>query len=365
VTAAVTTDAESNKAKIVAGIGGHLKGFDTFTAYDTRNENLRLAVSFAPERTKELIAVQEINSETTVLYPYRLRHNALAEFVAVELVNKTPNPVEISIECSGENLPKLRRGLTLDGSKREIVEIAGPRGLRELPAGFYHYTIDIAAFQRGRQEIRRQFAFEMKDSHDWSGDSNDLNYCIQPHETEILQTARAILSECGKGQAVLQPISAAQCFYDFLKSSFRYVHDPRPLHARQGRVQYATETLHFKSGDCEDLTILMVSLLESVGIRAAFVEVNAPQSEEGHIFLLFDSQENVADVVEDDSLQRYVVRQDKASKTHLFIPLELTQLNQTFEQARLHALSVYQKYGIDQHGLAKGFVKIIDVPDGE
>ncbi len=110
VTTAVATDAESNKAKIVAGIGGHLKGFDTFAAYDTRNEDFRLAVSFAPERTKELIAVQEINPETTVLYPYRLRHSALSEFVAIELVNKTSNSVEISVECSGENLPKLRRG---------------------------------------------------------------------------------------------------------------------------------------------------------------------------------------------------------------------------------------------------------------
>lgn len=360
MTTAVTTDPESNKAKLMLGLGGHLKGFDTFAAYDARNEDFRLAISFAPERTKELVAVQKINNETNVLYPYRLRHSALSEFVAVELVNKTTSPVEISIECSGENLPKLREGMTLGGSEREVVEIAGSRGLQELPAGFYQYTIDIAAFQRGRQEIRRQFSFEMKDSHDWSGDSNDLNYFIQPHEAQILQTARMILLQCEEKQRSPHPVNIAQCFYDFLRSSFRYVHDPRPLHARQDRVQYATETLDLKSGDCEDLTILLVSLLESVGIRAAFVEVNPPQSEEGHIFLLFDSQENVASVVNDDSLQRYVVRQDQVSKAHLFIPLELTQLENSFEEARLDALSTYQKYGIDQHGLAKGWVKIID-----
>ncbi len=252
--------------------------------------------------------------------------------------------------------------MTLAGSEREVVEIAGLSRLHDLPAGFYNYTIDIAAFQRGRQEIRRHFSFEMKDSHDWSGDSNDLNYFIQPHETKILKTARAILSQCGEKQITQQAVNIAQCFYDFLRSSFKYVHDPRPLHARQDRVQYPTETLDLISGDCEDLTILMVSLLESVGIRAAFVEVNSPHSEEGHIFLLFDSQEDVAAIVNGDSLQRYVVRQNDALIAHLFIPLELTQLDQTFEQARLHALSIYQKYGIDQHGLAKGWVKIIDSP---
>jgi hypothetical protein len=365
LTAAFARASDNQHSKLIFGMGGNIGGFDAFAAYEAREQDFRIAISFAPERAKELIEVGEFTSSTPILYPYRLKHNVPAWLSKIELINKTAKPVEVAMKVSGHDLPTIRKGITLNGDKPNSLEVPISPNLQKLLTGQYNYTIELTAFQRGRQEIRRQFSFEMKDSHDWSGDSNDLNYFIQPHETEILQTARTILSECGKGQAVLQSISAAQCFYNFLKNSFRYVHDPRPLHARQDRVQYATETLRMKSGDCEDLTILMVSLLESVGIRAAFVEVNPPQSEEGHIFLLFDSQAAAAGVAGEDNLQRYVVRQNDALIAHLFIPLELTQLDQPFEQARLHALSVYQKYGIDQHGLAMGWVKIIDTPGAE
>ncbi len=222
----------------------------------------------------------------------------------------------------------------------------------------YEYEVKIVAFQRGRQEIKRQFSFEMKDAHDWSGDSRDLNYFIQPEDDIILKTARALLARC---QVNSRPETIAECFYNFFRDSLRYVHDPRPLRARQDRVQYATETLKLKSGDCEDFTILTVSLLESVGIQAAFVDAIPPQSEEGHVFLLFDSQKRVTEVVNgQDNLQRYIVRQRPDGSARLFIPLELTRLEQSFENAWREALALYQKLALDEHGLAEGWMKIID-----
>jgi transglutaminase-like putative cysteine protease len=313
----------------------------------------------APERNKELITVSEVKLAAHTLYPYRLKHRDPAELATVELVNATTKTVEINIQCSGHNLPKLSRGLALTESERTAIAIPVPHVLQDLPAGAYEYEVRIVAFQRGRQEIKRQLIFEMKDTHDWSGDSRDLNYFIQPEDDEIMKTARLLLA---RSRVNSRPEAVAECFYNFFRDSLRYVPDPRPLRQRQDRVQYAAETLKFKSGDCEDFTILMVSLLEGVGVQAAFVEAMPPRSKEGHVFLLFDSQQRTAEVIDRDNLQRYIVRQNDDGSARLFIPLELTRLEQSFENAWHDALALYQKLALDEHGLAEGWVKIIDTP---
>ena len=49
-------------------------------------------------------------------------------------------------------------------------------------------------------------------------------------------------------------------------------------------LQYPTETLVRKSGDCDDLVAVFCSLLENAGIATAYVDVP------GHVFMAFDAQ---------------------------------------------------------------------------
>jgi len=46
-------------------------------------------------------------------------------------------------------------------------------------------------------------------------------------------------------------------------------------------LQFPNQTLEYKGGDCDDLSILFCALLESVGIETAFITVP------GHIFAAF------------------------------------------------------------------------------
>jgi tetratricopeptide (TPR) repeat protein len=48
-------------------------------------------------------------------------------------------------------------------------------------------------------------------------------------------------------------------------------------------LQFPRQTLEYKAGDCDDLSILFAALLESVGVETAFVTVP------GHIFLAFST----------------------------------------------------------------------------
>jgi tetratricopeptide (TPR) repeat protein len=67
-----------------------------------------------------------------------------------------------------------------------------------------------------------------------------------------------------------------------------YVQDPTTPYAELSAdktaldyLQFPGQTLAYKAGDCDDLSILYCALLESVGVRAAFI--TAP----GHIFMAF------------------------------------------------------------------------------
>lgn len=105
----------------------------------------------------------------------------------------------------------------------------------------------------------------------------------------------------------------------------RYVKDPQlawgssPLDS----VELPRETLAARSGDCDDLSVLYASLLESVGVPAAFVLVP------GHILVAFDSGVPAS--------RRQALSVD-ATRTvarggTLWVPVETTAVEADFERA--------------------------------
>lgn len=85
-------------------------------------------------------------------------------------------------------------------------------------------------------------------------------------------------------------------------------------------LQFPRETLEYRAGDCDDLSILYSALFESVGIEPAFVTVP------GHIFIAF-----ALDMSPDEARKTFsrsdelIFREDKA-----WVPLEITELEEGF-----------------------------------
>ncbi|MGL1891002.1 MAG: tetratricopeptide repeat protein, partial [Spirochaetaceae bacterium] len=109
-----------------------------------------------------------------------------------------------------------------------------------------------------------------------------------------------------------------------------YVVDPSSSYAELASnsssidfLQYPYQTLMYRGGDCDDLSILFCSLLEAVGINTAFITIP------GHIFMAFDSglSENEARAVFLDS-NKIIYENQKA-----WIPLETTMLKEGFNKA--------------------------------
>ena len=88
-------------------------------------------------------------------------------------------------------------------------------------------------------------------------------------------------------------------------------------------VQFPNQTLAYKAGDCDDITILYSALLESVGIETAFV--TAP----GHIFMAFNLG------MKPDSAAKLFAGTDDLILTEdeTWIPIEITLVRDGFLKA--------------------------------
>ncbi len=107
-----------------------------------------------------------------------------------------------------------------------------------------------------------------------------------------------------------------------------YAQDPTtPYEARGTKavpvdyLQFPRQTLGYKAGDCDDLSILFASMLESVGVETAFVTTP------GHILIAFALETNQAQ--SKFSNPRNLISRDGK----LWLPLEVTALKGTFSEA--------------------------------
>ncbi len=88
-------------------------------------------------------------------------------------------------------------------------------------------------------------------------------------------------------------------------------------------LQFPNQTLEYKSGDCDDLSILNCALLESVAIESAFITIP------GHIYIAFSLDMSPAEAQSQfSSIDDLIFMDDKA-----WVPLEITQIGDGFLRA--------------------------------
>jgi ligand-binding sensor domain-containing protein len=125
-------------------------------------------------------------------------------------------------------------------------------------------------------------------------------------------------------------LSKAMVLFEALhQHGIRYLEDASQPYAtrREGgvidHIQYPAQTLRSRTGDCDDLTVLYASLLESAGVSTALVDF--PE----HVFLLVDtglSRWEAYRLPLDDRLT--VVYGDR-----VWIPVEITRIDNSFYEA--------------------------------
>ncbi len=103
--------------------------------------------------------------------------------------------------------------------------------------------------------------------------------------------ARVVPDARSKGTpAVNSSFRSAMALFEAMRLyGVRYVPDPKAFSSKSANksevdyLQFASQTLDVKAGDCDDLSILYATLLESAGIETAFITIP------GHIYMAFDA----------------------------------------------------------------------------
>ena len=159
--------------------------------------------------------------------------------------------------------------------------------------------------------------------------SGKLASFITPNESIISAFSHRVLSVLDDSFEGLPPkmVRAAKLCDAVGTYGIEYIEDPdSPFSQILGKsqiidtVRFPRTTLHIRSGDCDDSTALLGSLLESAGISTAIM------TSPGHVFLAFDTGEPA----ENEWLfmaEGYKVLTGNGS---IWIPIETTTLSSGF-----------------------------------
>ncbi len=195
----------------------------------------------------------------------------------------------------------------------------------------------------------------------WDGNVKNLKYFIQRDMDFSVKYSKSILAKHKSEidtipNAISNFYQAKLIFNSFIKN-LTYTSDPR---ASAEYVQYPNQTLELKGGDCDDLSVCYSSLLESIGIETALVDYKT-NANLRHVNLMFNTKllpQQASLISENDT--KYFIRKNESGDDEVWIPIETTSLSD-FESAWSLASDKFQSEAINNFGLVKGEVQIIDV----
>jgi len=222
----------------------------------------------------------------------------------------------------------------------------------------------VSAAQATDFDDKVQTSLIIRGRNDWDGNVLSLKAFVTPNDPDLLRFSRKVLADSkdslGASAKELEHFQSATLLFNEFASRMVYVNDPQ---SSKDRVQYPSETLSLRGGDCDDMTVFVSSMLASVGIATAFVDVVPPSKpQEGHIYLLFDTGVPVAKAAQVSSNpKRYVVRKNERGQETVWIPVETTAMGAGFEKAWEAGAKAYYEDVEVALGLARGWVRIVDV----
>jgi tetratricopeptide (TPR) repeat protein/DNA-binding beta-propeller fold protein YncE len=201
-------------------------------------------------------------------------------------------------------------------------------------------TLAMADARDGSQEVTQAMTLYGRNALVWAH-SDMIGSFITPRDDTLRNFVRDAVNRYGApAQSVLnRSLSQAATLFNTISAlGVRYQPDPNLPYSRLKAdqvdyVQFPRETLRLKSGDCDDLSVLLAAALENLGIESALVEVP------GHLFMLFRTGVKEADrgliSLQDELL---VIREGE-----IWIPVEATLVAASFSEAWAEGARKYRE----------------------
>ena len=182
------------------------------------------------------------------------------------------------------------------------------------------------------REISETVRFYDRNAMTWDDDRKAASF-VTAKDPEILRYAKYIAGTIrGKGaQSINSSFRLAMGIFQSLKDyNINYVIDPQTPYEQFSReklsidyLQFPVQTMNYKAGDCDDLSIMYSALLESVGIETAFITIP------GHIYMAFSldmTMEEAGKIFNDT--RNLIFENDRT-----WLPVEITMIQSGFTKA--------------------------------
>ncbi|MBN2497376.1 MAG: hypothetical protein JXR96_22485 [Deltaproteobacteria bacterium] len=310
-------------------------------------------------RPRELSIVKIHNGEFQRIFPSQYPRYLKVGLGKVRLENRTtlPMELEIELEIEGWSEPTRTPVKLASGETRWVPVMAslsskalGNTGARSVQALVTaHFVHDDV-----KRTQRKSFAVELLEGNAFCWDEPErLAAFVNGRDPRVESLAAEIFRHFSKdhpeqarpAHPLHNHLLALYAFGSLASAGIRYKPDAkRPFASLKtgalDTVQYPSQTLERKVGDCDDLTVLLASVLEGLNVPTAIVPV------EGHVFMLYDTgvrQENRSAFPVD-------ARKTALRSGTLWVPVETTVLGKShdFSQAVVRGASqLHAKYKPD------------------
>lgn len=327
-------------------------------------------ISFMFGSMPEILRIEDINVIVEDIYPAYYEFYSTYPIAQVSVRNMVDYPIEVNLHSNIEGYSERSQEsgfIKIEAGEIEkipVYAIFGPKLLyasKREPA-----VIDMSLEARaGASHVESMSVSVIIHSRNaWNGQIDRLRFFLTPDDEDIMTISRDVLDQlpADKGGQPKNFYIARDIFEKIRNAGINYRSDPNIPYYQDDYVQFALETLEKKSGDCDDLFILYSSLLESIGIHTAIIEVKDPQKDIAHLYMMFDtglSSENGSAISSNE--KRYIVRENRSGKRTIWVPVETTLIEQGFDQAWETGAMSYLQEGILRNGISEGWVRIINV----
>jgi tetratricopeptide (TPR) repeat protein len=191
------------------------------------------------------------------------------------------------------------------------------------------YMVAGTRYQQSHVETIRIFD---RNAITWDDDRKAAVF-VTAKDPTVLTFSKNILSmtQDSGSKAINRNLKTAIAFYQALSLyGLSYVVDPTTPYKELSKdetaidfLQFPRQTFQYKAGDCDDLSVLYASLLESVGIETAFITIP------GHIFMALS-----LDITAEEARRAFYQDDDLIYLgDRTWLPVEVTELRGGFIKA--------------------------------
>jgi hypothetical protein len=318
---------------------------------------------------REIFQIKDVKLVVQDIYPAYYQFYNTYPLALVSVKNLVGHPIEVSVRCTVKGYsekPKDSEFIQIDGGRTRDIPVTAFLGKDIYNVSQRDAAImDLVITARSGVTVTKQYSTQLliHGHNAWNGDMSMLPFFITADDERILALSRDIMESGTEAGQTRTNFDIARTILDKLQErEIRYQPDPNVPFYQDDRVQFAWETWELGTGDCDDLSVLYATLLQSLGIQTAFVEVRDPLKDIAHLYVMLNTGLSPEQGYLISSNEKRYIQRDTASKQQtLWIPVETTLIASGFETAWTTAAMNYLQEGVIRNGLTEGWVKIIDV----